>query len=200
MSRLRYYARGPVRARRVCVADLAGLLVQATSCSRSSTSEVAAGVRTSSRSRPRHQQPHNKVTTFSKSKSRRVKPMTAFSPRRVAMFDSRHLEPSVIIAFRTLTLRRLCEDNSVAVAKFGEQIGAGLRGRVADLRAAGTIADLVVGTPRTGGPTNRELTLDLAIGASTLWIANHTKPRVDDAGMVDWSRTTYVQLIEIEVI
>jgi hypothetical protein len=70
---------------------------------------------------------------------------------------------------------------------------------VADLRAAGTIADLVVVHPRTGGPANRELTLDLAIGACSLWIANHTKPRVDDAGMIDWSRTTYVQLMRIEV-
>lgn len=106
----------------------------------------------------------------------------------------------MIIAFNTLTLRRLCEDNSAAVARFGEQVGAGLRGRLADVRAAATIADLLVGRPRTGGPSNRELTLDLASGASSLWIANHTKPRVDDAGMIDWSRTTYVQLMKIEVI
>lgn len=124
----------------------------------------------------------------------------AFSPRRVGMFNARHLEASVIIAFNTPTLRRLCEDNSVAVARFGEQVGASLRGRLADLRAAGTIADLLVGRPRTRGPINRELTLDLAAGASSLWIANHTKPRVDDAGMVDWSQTTYVQLMKIVVI
>lgn len=105
----------------------------------------------------------------------------------------------MIIAFNTPTLRRLCEDNSVAVAKFGEQVGAGLRGRLADLRAAATIADLIVGRPRTGGPINGELTLDLAPGASSLWIANHTKPRVDHAGMVDWTQTTYVQLMKIEV-
>ncbi len=106
----------------------------------------------------------------------------------------------MIIAFKTPTLRRLCEDNSVAIAEFGEHVGAGLRGRVADLRAAETIADLVVGSPRTGGPFNCELTLDLALGASTLWIANHTEPRLDHAGMVDWSRTTYIQLMKIEVI
>ena len=126
--------------------------------------------------------------------------MTAPLGRRVGMFDARHLGPFVIIAFNTPTLRRLCEENSVAVAKFGDQVGAGLRGRLADLRAAATITDLLVGSPRTGGPTNRELTLDVAPGVSSLWVANHTRPRVDDAGMVDWSRTTYVQLMKIEVI
>lgn len=106
----------------------------------------------------------------------------------------------MIIAFKTLTLRRLCEDDAVAVAKYGVGPAAGLRGRIADLRAAGTIADLLVGNPRVGGASGGFLTLNLFTGTLSTWAANHPIPRTNASGMVDWTRTTRIQLIKIEVV
>lgn len=54
----------------------------------------------------------------------------------------------MIVAFETVKLRRVCEDKGVAIAQLGIEVAANLRERLADIRAASTTADLLVGRPR----------------------------------------------------
>ncbi len=67
----------------------------------------------------------------------------------------------MILAFETRTLRMICEDNSVASNKLGPEVASALRDRVADLRAAVTKSDLIVGNPTVGGTLGELLTIDL---------------------------------------
>lgn len=104
----------------------------------------------------------------------------------------------MIIAFQTEKLRRICEDDTVATAQLGALVAGALRERLADVRAASTIDELLVGSPRLSGAKGELLTLDLGTGARSVWTANHVPARINEDGLVDWTCTTRVQLTKIE--
>lgn len=104
----------------------------------------------------------------------------------------------MIVAFQTEKLRKICEDDEVATEQLGAPVAAALRERIADLRAASRIDDLVVGRPRLSGHTGELLTLDLGPDARSVWTANHVPLRLNKDEHVDWTRTTRVRLITIE--
>lgn len=104
----------------------------------------------------------------------------------------------MIIAFETKRLRAICEDETVASKAFGPAAADALQQRLADLRAADTIHDLIVGNPVVSGPDQSTLTIALAGGVRTLWSPNHVNvPRRTD-GQVDWDRTRRIRLLAIE--
>ena len=103
----------------------------------------------------------------------------------------------MIIAFDTKKLREICEDDAVAVKELGSPAAEALRQRLADLRAAESISDLLVGNPRTSGAENVNLTIDLTATARTIWSQNHTTPLRTPLGDIDWKRTGRVRLVEI---
>lgn len=105
----------------------------------------------------------------------------------------------MILAFRTQTLRAVCEDDGKAVRRLGSAAAAVLRERLADLRAAMTIADLPVGRPMIGPHPGDVLTFVLAEGVRMVWKANQPKTRnLADDGSVDWTLTTRIQLLDFE--
>ena len=103
----------------------------------------------------------------------------------------------MIIAFETKRLREICEDDAVAVNELGSPAAKALQQRLADLRAAETIRDLIVGSPRVSGIDDAILTITLTPTAHTIWSANHVSPPRDEAGRIDWMRTRRVRLLEI---
>jgi len=103
----------------------------------------------------------------------------------------------MIIAFDSKKLREICEDDAVAVKELGSPAAEALRQRLADLRAAESIRDLLVGNPRTSGAENATLTIDLTAAARTIWSQNHTTPPRTSLGDIDWERTGRVRLVEI---
>ena len=103
----------------------------------------------------------------------------------------------MIIAFDTKKLREICEDDAVAVKELGSPAAEALRQRLADLRAAESISDLLVGNPRTSGAENVNLTIDLTATARTIWSQNQTTPLRTPLGDIDWKRTGRVRLVEI---
>lgn len=104
----------------------------------------------------------------------------------------------MIVAFQTETLRRICEDDTVATAQLGAPAASALRARLSDVRAASTIDDLFVGGPRLSGPMEELLTIDLGTHARSVWTANHVQLPMTEDGLVDWTRTTRVRLTSIE--
>lgn len=104
----------------------------------------------------------------------------------------------MILAFETETLRSVCEDESVASHRLGAEVAAELRARLADLRAATSTADLLVGAPRFTGPRLELLTIDLGQKSFMIWIANHVPPRHNLEGNVDWGAVIRIRLLEIE--
>ena len=103
------------------------------------------------------------------------------------------------IAFRTKMLRDTCEDEKMLTRKFGQGAGAALKRRLADLRAATSITDVVLGdtreVPRTGG---RAIRLDFGDGYHLIFEANHARnPSLAD-GKVDWSAVSRIKVTAVE--
>ena len=103
----------------------------------------------------------------------------------------------MIIAFETKKLREICEDDAVAVKELGSPAAEALQQRLADLRAAESIEELLVGNPRPSGADSAALVITLTASMDMIWTANHVSPPRDDAGRIDWTRTRRVRLLEI---
>lgn len=103
----------------------------------------------------------------------------------------------MIVAFQTESLRRVCENESVASEKLGTVVAAHLRERLADIRAATTVSDLPVGNPRIRGACSELLLIDLGPDSYMTWISGHVTPRTKQDGTIDWSQTTRIRLLEI---
>jgi hypothetical protein len=105
----------------------------------------------------------------------------------------------MILAFEIEELRTICEDSDFATKRFGAAVASQLRGRLADVRAAMSSADLLVGNPRFSGQRSEYLTIDLGPEEFMVWTANHVTAKLDANGQVDWTRVTRVRLLNIEV-
>jgi hypothetical protein len=103
------------------------------------------------------------------------------------------------LSFRTRKLRAVCEDECKAASTLGEAVAKQLRHRLADLRAATTVADLVTGQTRFGGRQNSQMRLHIADGVQLLCHPNTARLPKDDGGMVDWGRVYRLAIVAIEV-
>jgi proteic killer suppression protein len=107
---------------------------------------------------------------------------------------------AVNLAFETLALRTLCECQSKAERVLGIRPAARLRERLADIRAAEAVTDLVAGMPRElEGGRQRRYAVDLANGYRLVFCANHNRIPLNETDRVDWSRVTRVKILKIEV-
>ena len=97
------------------------------------------------------------------------------------------------ITFATSALRELCSIVTKAKRELGETAAAVLIRRVADLRAASTICDLVA-----GNPTQLEVPTDWSIGLADGFLLHircaERNPPLDAHGNIDW---TYVSRFKV---
>ena len=103
------------------------------------------------------------------------------------------------LAFANKSIRQLCESEANAERDLGVGMAEKLRGRLADLRAAPCVSDLVVGRPReVEAVPYRHFAVDLGEGFQIVFCANHnTIPKLE-SGAVDWSTVTRIKIIGIE--
>ncbi len=86
------------------------------------------------------------------------------------------------IAFNTKSLRDTCESEELSRQKFGPKVAETLKRRLADLRAANSVKDVVLGNIRAV-PQNRgaAIYVDLVQGYRLVSRANHIKnPALDN--------------------
>jgi proteic killer suppression protein len=102
------------------------------------------------------------------------------------------------LLFKTQMLRTICEEEARAVSMLGVEAADRLRSRLADLRAAGTVSDLVAGNPSFSGDRNSELRIRLDDEHDIFCRPNHATPPTDSAGLIDWPRVHRLQVVEIE--
>lgn len=103
------------------------------------------------------------------------------------------------ISFAGKSLRSLCENSAKAEAAFGIEAAVRLQRRLADLRAATSVKELVQGSyaQKKEGLGN-ELTFDLG-GGFTMWITpNHMVMPELRTGKTDWKRVRRIKIIKIE--
>ena len=101
------------------------------------------------------------------------------------------------LAFDSKSLRTVCENETQAKLEFGPRIAEALKHRLADLRAATSPKDLLVGRPREGSDPN-SMVVDLCDGYQLVFCANHSKSPVTDAGKLDWPKVSRVKILGIE--
>jgi hypothetical protein len=105
----------------------------------------------------------------------------------------------VEFAWETPNLRRVCEDPDAAIAELGPEVALQLIDRLADFRAAESLADVVVGMPRVISATDPRFTVGLgAAGYLHLEVANRPIPQAL-GNTIDYTKVWRLKLIAIEV-
>lgn len=111
----------------------------------------------------------------------------------------RHVVLPMEIAFESKQLREICERESKAKREFGNKVAEGLKRRLADLRAADSMADVAAGNAREvtadAGPV---MVIDLCDGYAIIFHANHLKNPLNDSGAVDWSCVSRIKVLRVE--
>jgi proteic killer suppression protein len=103
------------------------------------------------------------------------------------------------IAFDSRLLRTICESEALAKRELGSTVAEALKHRLADMRAATSVKDLLVGHPRVLDGTNgQHMIIDLYGGYQIIFCANHPNNPVMEAGTLDWLRVSRIKLLRIE--
>ena len=106
---------------------------------------------------------------------------------------------AVEIAFANKSLRQLCESERRARRSLGPRVAEKLKRRLADLRAANCVKDLVAGRPsELKGDHAGQVALDLGNKFHLVFCTNHSVVPLVNGGHVDWSRVNRVKIICIE--
>jgi len=104
---------------------------------------------------------------------------------------------TVELAFETRELRKICEIAEYADGQLGEEVGQALRHRLADLWAASSPDDLLLGRPRLQTGQDSRMLLDLKDGVTILFCANHPEsPRIS-GGDIAWSKVRRIKILGI---
>lgn len=109
-----------------------------------------------------------------------------------------HSHTELEIAFHTGELREICIDESIADRRLGASIGAALRNRLGDLRAADSVFELAAGHPHAGQFDGQDCyRLALVNGAWLTFVPNHVEPRRSADETTDWARVRYVRVVHV---
>jgi proteic killer suppression protein len=105
----------------------------------------------------------------------------------------------VQIAFQSKLLRAVCEDEAQARRDYDEAVVEALQHRLADLRAASSVRDIIAGRPRTiEGPEGQCMAVDLAGKWRLVFAANHVANPKTESNTCDWAKVTRVKIMRIE--
>ena len=103
------------------------------------------------------------------------------------------------LAFSTRLLRELCENEVRAKRALGARVGGKLKRRLADLRAAASVKDLVAGRPRELKSAHcAQIVIELCEGYCMVFGANHATVPVFESGGVNWSKVSRVKILGIK--
>lgn len=101
------------------------------------------------------------------------------------------------LAFETVELRRVCESDVEARKCFPEGTAEELQDRLADLRAATSVSDLVAGDLALDARPPGRIRFGLDGGYELVCVANHPRPPITDDGLVDFGRMRRVKVVMI---
>ncbi len=113
--------------------------------------------------------------------------------------DGKDSPLAVEIAFATRQLRDICEKEASAVDAFGVAGVGALKRRLADLRAANSVEDLVAGRPtQLDGADAGQLSIPLTKNLRMVLSANHPHNPTTENGDINWAQVRRVKLQRIE--
>jgi hypothetical protein len=101
------------------------------------------------------------------------------------------------LAFETVGLRRICESDIEARKCLPDGTAEELQDRLADMRAATSVSDLVVGRPSFDARPPGQIRFSLGGEYELVCVGNHPKPPLTDDGLVDFGRMRRVKVVMI---
>ena len=104
----------------------------------------------------------------------------------------------VEIAFDSIALRTICESEAHAKTTLGLRVAEVLKHRLADIRAATSIDDLIAGKPHLINEIDQHMAIDLSDGYRIVICANHLKNPIMKSGRLNWSKVSRVKILRIE--
>ena len=99
------------------------------------------------------------------------------------------------LAFADESLREFCSKRLAAESEYGMVVARHLHSRIADLRAADNVAELVTGNPRVSG--HDSYIIDIYKDWRLIFKANHPSNPLRKNKQVDWKRVTRIQITQI---
>lgn len=113
--------------------------------------------------------------------------------------NSRELCSTVLeIAFASVQIRSLCERRRLAERRLGQEVARKLRARVADLKAATNLADLVVGMEQMHIQVGENFHIALGSSARIVLRPNHIHLLSDEHGRIARHSIRRVLVVAIE--
>lgn len=102
----------------------------------------------------------------------------------------------MVVAFDDKEIRMLCENEGVAENNLGT---SKLKDRLADIFAASTVRDLLVGSPQeTEYNSLPAFKVDIDDGLVLYFLPNHVKMPFLQSGQVDWDKVNRVKIVAIK--
>ena len=101
------------------------------------------------------------------------------------------------IAFASKRLRSICENASEAEISLGIESAVKLRRRLADLRAASTLSDFIVGRAQGRGEDLTEMRIELTDTTSLVMVQNHMMAPLLKSGSINWKKVSRVKILKI---
>jgi hypothetical protein len=123
---------------------------------------------------------------------RRFSALLDFNPLRKRAWRERFCK--LELAFDSKLLRDICEDEDQAKLDLGPEVAEALKHRLADLRAAKSARDLLVGQPRLVGD-GKEMVVDLTDGHRMVLKPNHP---LTGKNAPDWETVNRIKILRIE--
>lgn len=108
----------------------------------------------------------------------------------------RHNEP-MELAFATRALRELCQQEGAAIEEFGADAAAELMARIADLRAATSVADIVAGRPTMSNGKDPRFTILVLDSIEIVIRPNHTRKPAQEGSSVDWQHVRRLRIDDL---
>ncbi len=106
---------------------------------------------------------------------------------------------SMEIAFDSRQIRHICEDASEATLTLGANVAGTLRDRLADLEAATSVSDILIGKPRAlQCGADEFMVVDLCDGYSLVFAANHNIKPTGENGRILWPQVTRIKILQIQ--
>lgn len=103
------------------------------------------------------------------------------------------------IAFESKSLRRICENSTVAESELGCAAARTLRRRLSDIQATSSLLEIEWGNRRTEGEgLEQRMLFDLGDENFMVISANHVRNPLASDGNPEWSKISRVKLICIE--
>jgi hypothetical protein len=103
----------------------------------------------------------------------------------------------LVIAFASQSLRAICENPTTADTELGPAVAQTLRNRLADLRAATSLSDLVAGSPRILNHRSQCMAVNLREGFQMIFAPNHVNNPRDGRNGIDWTKVRRIKIVEI---